>query len=200
MPQHNPPLVPDTDFLVLEEAATVTVANPDGSHSERPTTAVSKVYLAETNTEVFLCTKCNGFTSDSSASVVAHGAGAHGRPKTDPEVIRKAAAFDLLPKGMQENLLGRLENGDKPVQKERAKRGTAVTKFGRQPLLSHLNYSNKWREVAEAAGISEGHLRNLARGAGGTGLTNAQAISVAVGKPLTELFTRKMLQSIANRK
>lgn len=203
MPRHSQPLELDTDYLVLEEEALVTVAQADGSQVQRPTKTVQKVYLAATNEETYLCTRCKAYTHENPGSVITHNASGHSERRStpkDPDLERHAAAFRLLPPAMQESLLKRLDEGDKPPAKARAPRGTATTTFGLQPLAAVLNGGDEWVHVAEQAGMSVGNLRNIARGAHGTGLTNAQKISDALNRPLVELFNKKMLRSIAARK
>jgi helix-turn-helix protein len=206
---HDRQLVVDEDYLVLEEAVDVPVADPNGGQRNLPTSAVSKVYLASANEETFLCTKCKRYTGDSPSAVIAHAASHTDKlPRITKEQQLKLAAFDLLPQGMQANLLARAtaapapEEEPTPVQKERARRNKPPTRYGCQPFYDIMAGQGRrgWDDLADATGLHVTTLQSIARGANGTGLTNAQRISSALNKPLVELFDKKMLTDIAKRK
>lgn len=100
------PLIEDKDYILMDGPYIDPVFNKTHEQAQH-------VYVADTNTTGWLCMECKAFLGDTGTSAVMHWNRNH-RPK-GPKVAardRRARAFALLPKAVQDKLLAQLDAED----------------------------------------------------------------------------------------
>lgn len=184
----------DVDYIVEEDSVTIAVAGSQGQGQVmRQTSKIIKVWFVEEGTSYYLCNTCHEFRHENVNSVRSH----LNKHATEERIVKqKLAAFELLPKAIQDKLLTQVKLTPDPALTGKKRPGpvpTTKTRYGPQPILDILLARDiTTKQLGEDLDLSVDSLRQNFRGVHAPPLPTAVKISEHLGVPINQLFNGAM--------